>query len=177
MRKQWTIVAVLVALLVAGGFLVLRLSPEIFPVEVGSAAPAFKAVRVATGDTVTLARYRGDVVVLNIWATWCEPCRVEMPSLERLEQALGPRGLKIVAVSVDVGSAQAVRDFQRQYGLTFDVLQDRSNAIARAYQTTGVPETFVLDRHGIIVKKVPLAYDWDSQSSQKLMARLLAQQN
>ena len=175
MKKQWIIVGIVVALLTAGAIAGVRLAPEIFPVEVGSRAPQFKAVDLASGDTVGLAGYRGQVVLLNVWATWCEPCRVEMPSLERLHRELGPQGLKIVSVSIDEAGPEVVREFQREYGLTFRILQDRSRAIERIYQTTGVPETFVLNRDGRIVKKVIGAAEWDSPVNKDLIRRLLAQ--
>ena len=175
MKKQWLIVAVVLALLTAGAALGVKLAPDLFPVSVGTKAPAFRAIDLATGDSVTLERYRGQVVLLNIWATWCEPCKVEMPAMQRLQQALGPRGLKIVAVSIDVQDPQAVKNFQREYGLTFTVLQDRTRAIEGIYQTTGVPESFVLNRDGLIVKKVVGPAEWDSQAMVDLMKRLLAQ--
>ena len=175
MRKQWIIVAAVVAVLTGGAMLGLRLAPEIFPVEVGSPAPDFQAVDLARGDTVTLARYRGQVVLLNVWATWCEPCRVEMPSMERLQCQLAPEGLKIVAVSIDEAGPDVVRNFQRELGLTFQILQDRSRRIERTYQTTGVPESFVINRHGQIVKKVIGATDWDAPINRDLLRRLLAQ--
>jgi len=175
MKKQWFIISAVLAVMTAGAVLGVRLAPDIFPVEVGSHAPAFAAVDLATGDSTGLDRYRGQVVLLNIWATWCEPCRVEMPSLERLHQKLGNQGLKIVSVSIDEAGPEVVRNFQREYGLTFDMLQDRSRAIERIYQTTGVPETFVLNRDGDIVKKVIGAHPWDSAADEDLIRRLIAQ--
>src|SRR4029077_3289128 len=111
-KKQWLIVAVVLAVLTAGATLGVRLAPHLFPVSVGSTAPQFHAVDLATGDSVTLLRYRGQVVLLNVWATWCEPCKVEMPSMQRLHQALGSEGLKIVAVSIDVQDPLVVKNFQ-----------------------------------------------------------------
>jgi len=175
MRKQWIIVGVLIALLTAGAVIGVQMAPEIFPVEVGAKIPAFTAVDLATGDSIPLGHYEGTVTLLNIWATWCEPCRVEMPSMQHLYEALGPAGLKIVAVSIDQADPQLVKDFQRQYGLTFDILQDRSRAIERVFQTTGVPESFVLNKEGRIVKKVIGAHDWASIANQELIRRLLAQ--
>jgi cytochrome c biogenesis protein CcmG/thiol:disulfide interchange protein DsbE len=172
MRKQWAIVGILVGLLTAGAVIGVRLAPH--AVEVGSRIPPFTAVDITTGDSVALASFEGSVVLLNIWATWCEPCRAEMPSMQRLYESFGPQGLKVVAVSVDQADVQVVRDFQREYGLTFDILQDRSRAIERVFQTTGVPESFVLDREGTIRKRVIGAHDWASVANQDLVRRLLA---
>jgi peroxiredoxin len=176
MSKQWAIVAGIVVVLAGALVLVLKLSPQIFPVEVGSSAPAFTATDLKTGESATLADYTGQVVLLNVWATWCEPCKIEMPSMEQMEKELGPKGLKIVAVSIDEGGPEAVRQFARDYGLTFRILHDPSGHIQRIYQTTGVPESFVINRQGKIVKKVIGATDWDATVNKDLVRRLLAQQ-
>lgn len=175
MKKQWFIVTLVVGLLSAGAYLGLKLSPDIFPVEVGSRAPNFKAVDIETGDTVSLDQYRGQVVLLNVWATWCAPCREEMPSIERLHRQLADSGLKIVAVSVDEGDVAVVKAFQREFGLTFRILHDRARTIDRIYQTTGWPETFILNRDGLIVKKRIGADAWDAPVNRDLIRRLLAQ--
>lgn len=176
MKKQWIIVGVIVALLAAGAVIGMRLAPEIFPVEVGSEAPDFRAVNIATGDTVHLASYRDKVVVLNIWATWCVPCRTEMPSIERLQALFSPDSFKVVAVSIDESGPDVVRAFRDELGLTFDILHDQTRAIERVYQTTGVPETFVIDHRGRIVKKLIGAHDWASATNQDLIRRLIARQ-
>ena len=100
-RGQWLAVGVIVTMLGAALTIGVMLSEDIFQVQPGTNAPDFNAVNLASGDSVTLADYKGEVVLLNLWATWCAPCRVEMPSMERLYRELGPEGLKIVAVSVD----------------------------------------------------------------------------
>ncbi len=176
MRKQWIAVGVIVLALAAGAFLVVKLSPQIFPVAVDSRAPDFHATDLGTGRRVTLADYRGQVVLLNVWATWCQPCKVEMPSMEQLQKELGANGLKIVAVSVDEGTSDVVRQFASDLGLTFQILHDPDRSIEQIYQTTGVPESFVINRHGVIVKKVIGATDWASAVNRDLMKRLLAQQ-
>ena len=175
MKKQWLIVAAVITLLTAGAVIGVRVAPDIFPVEPGSRAPDFHAVNLATGDSAGLAAYRGEVVLVNIWATWCEPCRIEMPAMQRLYDSLHAEGFKIAAVSIDVVSPDSVLAFTHSMDLTFDILQDRSRAIERIYQTTGVPESFVLNRDGRIVKKVIGAHAWDSPTNRDLVRRLLAQ--
>jgi thiol-disulfide isomerase/thioredoxin len=113
------------------------------------------------------------VVLLNIWATWCAPCEQEMPSLQRLQEELGPQGLRIAAVSIDQGSPESVRKWIDERRLTFPVLHDRSGRIQQIFQTTGVPESFVLDRDGTIVKKVIGAAEWDHPAQKALFRRLL----
>lgn len=176
MRAQWIAVAVVVVVLGAGLALGLKLKPEIFPVEVGSTAPTFVAKDLGSNRQVTLADYRGQVVLLNVWATWCEPCKVEMPSLEQLQKDMGPQGLKIVAVSIDEGGPDVVRQYARDLGLTFTILHDQSGKIKQIYQTTGVPESFIINRAGKIEKKVIGATDWTAAVNKELVRRLLAVQ-
>ncbi len=172
-RGQWFVVLAIVGLL--GGALVagVTLLPTLAPISVQSEAPEFHAVSVTTGDTVGLADYRGTVVLLNVWATWCLPCVKEMPSMQRLYDSLQTNGLEVVAVSVDAGSTEMVREWTAERRLTFDILHDVSATIERIYQTTGVPESFVIDRQGVIVKKVIGAAEWDHPTQIALMRRLL----
>jgi cytochrome c biogenesis protein CcmG, thiol:disulfide interchange protein DsbE len=175
-RRQWVAVGVAAAIVAAGAVAAhALLGREFALVTVGSRAPNFRAQTLDTPPhTKSLADYSGRVVMLNIWATWCAPCREEMPSLEVLQRAYGPRGLAIVAVSVDDSDATAVvRGFVREYGLTFDVLHDASGSVRDIYQTTGVPETFVIARDGTIRKKAALAQNWASPGNQSLIEQLL----
>jgi cytochrome c biogenesis protein CcmG/thiol:disulfide interchange protein DsbE len=177
MKTQWLVVGAIVAVLAAALVLGLRLSPQIFPVGVDSRAPDFRATALTTDSTKTLADFKGQVVLLNVWATWCAPCRVEMPSIQRLHQEFGPQGLKVVAVSIDEAGPEVVREFVRERGLSFEILLNPSRTIERVYQTTGVPESFVLNRNGVIVKKVIGAAEWDSAVNRDLIRRLLAQRD
>ena len=174
-RQQWTIVGIVLALLTAGLFAGVKLfADDLFPVGVGTSAPAFRAKDLASGGTRTLADYRGKVVLLNVWATWCEPCKVEMPSMEELYRAYGPRGVHIVAVSIDdYVSEDSIRAYAKGLGLTFEILHDPTHAIERAYQTTGYPESFVIDRGGTIRKKWISATDWNSPGNRALFDELL----
>jgi len=146
---------------------------DIKQVRPGVEAPDFNAVNLVTGDSVTLADYRGEVVLLNLWATWCSPCRWEMPSMERLYQELGPAGLKIVAVSVDQVSGDEVMEFANELELTFDILHDRSGQIEIDYQATGLPETVIINRQGVIVHKEIGPVEWDEPVQQARLRRLL----
>jgi peroxiredoxin len=149
---------------------------DVRPVRPGSTAPDFTAVNVANGDTVTLLDYDGDVMLLNLWATWCAPCEVEMPSMQRLHDLLGPSGLKIVAVSVDTQESALVARWAEERGLTFDVLHDRNGAIMTDYQATGWPESFIIDRDGVIVRKIWGPAEWDDQAEVDVFRRLLGLQ-
>lgn len=172
-KRQWTLTAGLSMAVVFATALTIRVLPEIRLVAIGSEAPDFHAVDLRTGRPVSMADYRGKVLLINVWATWCQPCRVEMPALERLSRTLAGTDFRVLAVSIDDADSTTVTAFARQLGLTFDVLHNRSGDIQRAYQTTGVPESFVVDRHGIIVKKVIGAAEWDGPVNELLIRRLL----
>ena len=174
MSKQWIFVGLVVAGIATGATVLTRVGSEVAPVEVGATAPDFHAVDLATGDSVTLhQRYRGKVTLVNIWATWCEPCKIEMPAMEEVYRALAPRGFAVAAVSIDEGGPDDVRAFGQGLGLSFDLLQDRSTRIQQIYQTTGVPESFLLNRQGVIVKRIIGAHDWNSPANRALLERLL----
>jgi peroxiredoxin len=172
-RGQWILVIAIVVLLGGGLLAALALTPALQPVSVQSDAPNFRAVDIATLDTVDLGQHEGEVVLLNIWATWCAPCEAEMPSIQRLYDELGPAGLRVMAVSVDQTETDGVRAWIDERSLTFPAYHDQSGRIQRTYMTTGVPETFVIDRHGVIVKKVIGATEWDDEVQVGLIRRLL----
>ncbi len=173
-RGEWIAVGGILAA-VAGLLVVFAALSNARLVGPGVEAPEFEAVNLRTGEDAGLADYAGQVVMLNIWATWCKPCELEMPSMQRLYDELGPAGLKVVAVSIDTDSPDKVLAWTEVRDLTFDILQDRSGRIQLIYQTTGVPESFVIDQRGVIVKKVIGAWEWDQPASLALFRRLLAQ--
>jgi peroxiredoxin len=134
------------------------------PLAAGDDAPAF-AVTALGGDTVRLRDLRGGPVLLNLWATWCPPCREEMPGLQALHETYGARGLRVVGVSIDSrGAESAIHGFLDDHGITFDILHDPTELVPRQYRTSGVPETFLIAPDGTIVhrwigKFDPLAAD------------------
>jgi cytochrome c biogenesis protein CcmG, thiol:disulfide interchange protein DsbE len=180
-RKSLRKTAVIVTAVVLGGLLWANRA-RFLPLDVGSRAPSY-SLYTLDGDTVDLAQYRGDVVVLNVWATWCGPCVKEIPALQRLYEKLGSEGLRIVAVSVDsppgilgpMGQLSSdVRQFADGFGVTFDVLYDPSGDIQRAYQVSGLPTTFLIDRDGRIRKRVLGAREWDDEELVRELRELLA---
>ncbi len=177
-RQQWYFVAAIVATLAGGaGIGAYALRDELFPVGVGSRAPDFVGRRVDGSNAVnTLANFRGKVIVLNIWATWCKPCVVEMPTFEDLRKQVPDTNLRIVAVSVDdVAGGDSVAAFARGLGLSFDVLLDSLHRTDRAYQTTGYPATFVIAKDGTIRKTWIGPADWSSPANVALVRTLLAE--
>jgi peroxiredoxin len=110
-----------------------------------------------------LSQYRGKVVFLNLWATWCPPCRMEMPAMERLHQRLRGRDFVMLAVSADEGGKDAVAPFVAEMGLTFPVLLDPDGRLSPRYGVTGYPETFLIDRNGQVVNHTIGPADWDEE--------------
>jgi peroxiredoxin len=152
----------------------IALRAELQPVGVGSEAPSFTLDVLGSDEVRTLADLKGKVVLLNVWATYCEPCKKEMPSIERLHQRFRDKGLHVVAVSVDQGmSDSAVKVFADDLGVTFEMLRDTTDVIKQAYLWTGVPETFVIGRDGRIAQKVIGDSEWDSPAHVALIAHLL----
>jgi cytochrome c-type biogenesis protein len=118
--------------------------------RVGNPAVEYPAATLA-GDTVTLASLRGQVVLLNLWATWCVPCRTETPYLEQLSVEYLDRGLQVVGISLDTGdAADQVEMFVEEFGVTYTILHDPQMRGMDLYQVPGLPATFLIDREGIL---------------------------
>lgn len=119
--------------------------------QIGEAAPSYSAPTLL-GDSIRLADLRGDVVLLNVWATWCIPCRKEVPELQALHGELEPQGLRVVGVSVDgSGSDDAVRSFADDFGMTYTILRDPGEIVSSTFRIQGVPASFLIDREGKVV--------------------------
>jgi peroxiredoxin len=139
----------------------------------GQRGPAFKLEKL-DGGAATLDDYRGMLVVLNFWATWCTPCEVEMPSLERLWQALGRRGLVVVGISVDQGGPRSILDpYVRGKKLTFPILLDPKMATAQAWRVTGIPATFLVKPSGEVAGVAHGPREWDGNEMLALLETLL----
>jgi peroxiredoxin len=134
--------------------------PSPFDVEklAGQKAPEF-TLRDLTGNQVSLASFKGKTVLLNFWATWCPPCKDELPTIEKLHQAMTHRGLVVLAVSVDT-SPTKVKDYVKEHPMSFSVLHDATLSVSRSYKVFSLPMTFVIDKRGIIVDKHFGHRDW-----------------
>jgi peroxiredoxin len=122
-------------------------------VEVGEPVPEYRAQALGA-DSVSLADLQGKVVLLNVWATWCPPCREEIPALQELYERHSARGLEVVGVSIDApGEEAAVRDFMRGQGVTYPVWLDSSDRVSSTFRLTGVPSTFLIGRDGTLLWK------------------------
>lgn len=141
-------------------------------VQVGDEAPNF-SLRDLAGNVMSLSQLKGKVVLLNFWATWCGPCRVEMPAMEQLYRTLPRREFEILAVSTDPQGAAVTRPFQREMGFTFPILHDSEYRVGLTYGARTIPITFVVDRRGIVRQKIFGARDWDSPEARDLIHELM----
>lgn len=128
---------------------------DLSEVQEGKAAPDFKLGSL-NGETVSLSDYRGKKVILNFWATWCPPCKAEMPHMQNFYEKNANEGIEIVAVNltnIDNGQ-EAIESFVADYGLTFPILLDKEGMIGPQYQAFTIPTSYIIDSNGIITKKV-----------------------
>ena len=136
-----------------------------------AAAPPLRLEDTA-GAIHRLAGYRGKVVLVNFWATWCEPCLSELPTIERLRAALAAPDLIVLAVHMG-GSARTVRDTGEKLGLRFPLLIDRDSAVTRAWGVDLLPASFLVDRRGAIVFRHFGELDWDAKAQRRRVEALL----
>jgi peroxiredoxin len=143
------------------------------PVAAGGQAADFKLEKL-DGTTVSLESLRGKVVFLNVWATWCEPCREEMPSMQTLyDDFKGNKDFVMLAVSQDTKGRAAVAPYVAKNGYHFTILLDPENKIGETYDVSGVPETFIIDRKGQIVAHHMGAFDWSRPDVKDALQQLL----
>jgi len=129
------------------------------------------------GEVATLADFRGQVVLVNFWATWCAPCVREMPSLQRLHQELADEGLTVLAVSEDRAGAAVVRPFLKRLELFgLPIYLDSKGLLARAFVVKGLPTSFLIDRQGQVVAGLVGPMEWDSQEAKALIRNYLQQE-
>jgi cytochrome c biogenesis protein CcmG/thiol:disulfide interchange protein DsbE len=127
-------------------------------IQVGDHAPDF-SIKADNGRTYTQANFGGKLLVLNFWATWCPPCREELPSLDALQRALGPRGLIVLAVSVDKDE-KVYRDFLAANRVAITTARDPAQDINREYGTVQFPESYIIDQNGRVVEKIISSTNW-----------------
>lgn len=173
-RRAWIAAAVVVGALLVALVLLIVLAPRPPLVANGTPAPDFAAEELLPGTGQrTLSSYRGRVVLLNVWATWCHPCLTEMPSLTALQQSFDTTRFRVVAISVDVGSDDAVRQSARSLGLTFPVLHDRTGDVQQRYLFSGLPGTLLVDDRGVVRARFAGGRDWATDESKALVRRIL----
>jgi len=145
------------------------------PVPAGDVASDFKLEDAFSGQTVSLSSLKGKVVFLNVWATWCGPCREEMPSMETLYDELkGNNDFVMLAVSQDTKGKSVVVPYVEKNGYHFKILLDPENKVSDSYSVSGVPETFIIDRRGRIVAHHMGAFDWSRPDVKEALQQLIS---
>lgn len=147
-------------------------TPEVL---LGEPAPPFQAVTLDGRDSLSLDDYRGRVVLLNLWATWCAPCREEMPAMQRLRMMIPDSAFAVVAVNVDSRETpRQIRAFADELDLTFDILHDESDFTATQYQVYGLPQSYLIDATGLLRVREFGAVHWDDSTHVGQVRELLA---
>ncbi len=140
--------------------------------RVGHLAPDF-VLTTLDGREVRMSDYRGHVVFLNFWATWCGPCKVEMPAMERLYREYRRQGFSVLAVSTDAEGAVVTRPFRDSLGLSFTIAHDPEMVVMRLYGVRGLPMTFLVDRQGVITHRIFGERDWQQPENRDGIRNLL----
>ena len=137
---------------------------------IGDSAPDFSVPAFPSGS-LDLKNYRGQVVVVNLWATWCPPCVEETPSLELFAEKLRNRGVIVLGISVDE-ERKALQDFIKQNHISYPIGRDPERALSARYGTVQFPESYIVDRHGLVAEKVVGAIDWNDPRIQNFVLDL-----
>ncbi|MEK6744006.1 MAG: TlpA disulfide reductase family protein [Nitrospirota bacterium] len=172
--KKATLIGI-IAVLAAIGFLFVygqNSGQRVKIIREGDRAPEFRLLSLE-GKEISLSSYRGKVVMVHFWATWCPPCVEELPTLERLHRAYFGKNLEILAVSVDEGGAGAVGQFMQRNKFALPVLLNPDQSVARSYGTLKFPETYLVDREGIVRKKIIGAADWMSPAAHEIIQNMV----
>ena len=138
--------------------------------EVGKPAPDF-VLQDASGKVWKLSGLKGKVVFVNFWATWCKPCRDEMPSMEALNKTMADKPFQMLSIIFN-DDLDLAKSYARRQGATFPVLGNPSKELTQAYMITGVPETFLIDADGILKHKFIGPYDWSSPKMKNVVLEL-----
>jgi len=175
-RLGIALLAAVIFATVAGVLLYTTPPPD--PVAEGREAPAFSLPFIGDDTPVSLEALRGRVVLVNFWATWCKPCESEMPSMERLHNALADVPFTLLAISVDTDAA-AVRAFRDRFALSFPILYSpdgvAAKQVAERYDTFRYPESFLIDRNGRIAARFVGPREWDAEGYVERIRRLAAE--
>jgi len=168
--SSFWIVGALVAALAAG---VMLLGESVAPpLTRGDSAPAFDLPKLDESGRISLDQLRGQVALVNFWATWCKPCEEEMPAMDRLYRSLRDEGFELVAISVDEEREEVVR-FQERMQVSFPIVWDPSKVSSRDYQTMGFPESLLIDPEGRIVERYVGPRAWDHPDYVERIRRLM----
>ncbi|MBI1821483.1 MAG: TlpA family protein disulfide reductase [Nitrospirae bacterium] len=140
--------------------------------KVGFTAPDFRLKNIK-GEFISLESFRSKVVLVNFWATWCAPCRAEMPSMEELYRHFNRKDFEILAVSSDEDGLRSVKPFQEEYQFTFPILIDETLQINDLYGVSSIPTSIIVDRNGIITNRFFGAVDWNDPRQRDLVDQMI----
>ena len=137
----------------------------------GGTTPALE-LKDLNGNTYRLSDHRGKVVLINFWATWCEPCRDEMPSIQRLKNKLDAKSFAVLAVNVGESEAR-IADFLQKLPLDFTIVRDHSSAVMKAWRVRGLPASFIVGSDGRIRYSFTGEFEWDDEKVVKVLTTLM----
>jgi len=167
-------IGVVILLVAAILYTVGRKRDKYYLVTEGVATPQFTLPNLY-GETITLTEQRGKVLLINLWATWCPACIEEMPSMERLYQDYKGNGTRfdMLAINIDSTNTVQLKEFARKMNITFPILYDKSQQVPYMFKSIGIPESYIVDKKGMIRKKIIGGYDWDRPDTRQLIEELL----
>src|SRR5574337_537141 len=173
LRSPNAIISLIVGFMIAG----LPSGADLWAADVrpdtGHLAPDF-TLKTLEGSSVRLSEFRGrKVVLINFWATWCPPCRLEMPTMQQIYSEYKDKGFEILAVNIESDATQEITDFVKELRLTFPILLDPNMKITRKFRVIGLPVSVLIDRQGIVRAKEIGYHDWTTRTSRKLVEGLL----
>ena len=145
----------------------------LIPASERKPAPSFTLANLQ-GEPVTLLEYKGRVVLLNFWATWCLPCRQEMPGMQSVWQTYQAQGLTVLAVSIDTVAPERIAKFVKKLQLSFPILLDAEDQASSLYRVSGLPASFLLDRDGRVASVITGSREWSNAESLTVIEQLLA---
>jgi thiol-disulfide isomerase/thioredoxin len=148
-----------------------QLFDDMAVIKMVQALPVEIRLKDLNGRLVNLSDFRGKIVFLNFWTTWCYACRIEMPDMEKLHQKFKNKDFAIVSVNLQESASQ-VKQFFEEFKLTFTALLDSDGEVGAHFMITAIPTTFILDKKGIIIGKVMGPRDWDSKKAFALFEHL-----
>ncbi|HMB15589.1 MAG TPA: TlpA disulfide reductase family protein [Pelovirga sp.] len=167
---RYLLLIVLLVVLSGGAYIYFNMPPA--PAVAGDIAPDF-TLEDTKGNKVTLSSLRGKVVMVNFWATWCPPCKEEMPSMERLNKFMSDEDFVMLAINADDNGREVVPDFLKKNPHDFTVLYDDQGAVKQSYGVYKLPESFIINKDGTIVEKVAGAIDWASPKTVAYIKNLI----
>lgn len=169
-QKKIILLVVLIAGVAALIFTAKRTQQRIVAVE--NSAPDFKVTDATTGNTISSSELRGKVLFVNFWASWCQPCKDEMPSIENIYKSVSDGNFRMITILYKDTTLNA-GDYMRAHGYTFPVFTDNDGLAAARFGVTGVPETYIIDKNGVLKRRVIGPADWNSPEEKFLIHSLL----